>query len=109
MDSNAGLAKDLREIVRERVQAGDSNAEVRQYLVNRYGDWVLLDPPFKMKTVLLWVGPFVVFAFGGIAMFLFLRRKGRAVDSKVAGATFTEDEQAELDRLLAASDEEGKV
>src|SRR5690606_34587623 len=56
-DSNATLAKDLRRIVRERVQAGDSDDQVREYLVARYGDWVLLKPPFNVRTAALWIGP----------------------------------------------------
>ncbi len=107
MDSNAGLAKDLRGIVRERVLAGDTDDEVRQYLVDRYGDWVLLNPPFKLRTYLLWLGPLLIFIGGGFAMFLFLRRKNDVAGSPEAIQPLTEKEQAEIDRLLAPSEEEG--
>src|SRR3546814_6390241 len=56
-DSNAPLAADLRRIVRERLAAGDSDRAVRDYLVARYGDWVLLKPRFNLQNLLLWLGP----------------------------------------------------
>ncbi|MBL4908033.1 MAG: cytochrome c-type biogenesis protein CcmH [Sneathiella sp.] len=108
MDSNADLAKDLRALVRERIQAGDSDDDVRQYLVDRYGDWVLLNPPFKLRTALLWIGPLLVFIGGGFAMFLFLRRRNDTAGITVAPKPLSEKEQAELDRLLTASDEESR-
>lgn len=60
IDSNAPLAKQMKEIVRERIRAGDTNQEAKSYLVARYGDWILLKPPFKSTTVILWLGPFVI-------------------------------------------------
>ncbi len=63
-DSNAPLAKDLRVIVRERLTAGDSDAQVMDYLVARYGDFILLSPPLKAGTVLLWAAPFGVLLLG---------------------------------------------
>ncbi|WP_293949016.1 cytochrome c-type biogenesis protein [Sneathiella sp.] len=99
LDSNADLAQDLRQIVRERITLGDSDAEVRDYLVRRYGDWVLLDPPFKMTTYLLWIGPAVIFLIGALLMILFLR--GRSGQNETATTTvLTREEQAELDRLF---------
>ena len=62
MESDADLAKDLRGIVRERIAAGDSDAQVKQYVVERYGDFVLLRPPFKAKTWALWLGPALIAA-----------------------------------------------
>ena len=59
-DSNAPLARDLRVLVRDRLQAGDSDAKVMEYVTDRYGDYVLLRPPFKATTLVLWIGPFVV-------------------------------------------------
>ena len=56
-DSDAGLAKDLRVLVRERIKAGDSNDEVIAFIVDRYGDYVLLNPPVKKSTIVLWAGP----------------------------------------------------
>ena len=74
-DSNAGLARDLRILVRERLVLGDSDTAVIRYIVDRYGDYVLLDPPFKGSTYVLWIGPGVIFACGAFAVFLFLRRR----------------------------------
>jgi len=59
-DSNAELARDLRLLVRERIAAGDSNDQVVGYVVSRYGDFVLLSPPFKATTLVLWIGPLVI-------------------------------------------------
>jgi cytochrome c-type biogenesis protein CcmH len=63
-ESNADLARDLRVIVRERITAGDSNSQVIDYVVSRYGDYVLLNPPFKMGTLLLWLGPLAFLGLG---------------------------------------------
>lgn len=65
-DSNAGLAKDLRQLVRERITAGDSDAQILARLVERYGDTILMEPPVKQTTYLLWYGPLVVLLLGGI-------------------------------------------
>lgn len=107
MDSNAGLAKDLRGIVRERIAAGDSDDDVRQFLVSRYGDWVLLNPPFKLKTLLLWLGPLIVFICGAFAMILFLRRKNDAPVNGGIVKPLSAKEQEEIDHLLASSEENG--
>ena len=66
-DSDAGLARDLRLLVRERIKAGDSNDQVREFLVQRYGDFILLKPPFKMETLLLWLTPAAVLVAGALA------------------------------------------
>lgn len=97
-ESNAPLAADLRQIVRERIAAGDSGDEVRDYLVNRYGDWVLLDPPFKLKTWALWLGPAVLLVVGAVGTRMWVRRQSRA--TVVAGEALTPEEKARLDRLL---------
>ncbi|MSP66858.1 MAG: cytochrome c-type biogenesis protein CcmH [Alphaproteobacteria bacterium] len=73
-DSNADLAVDLRQIVRERVAAGESDAGVVDYVVRRYGDFVLLRPPVKASTYLLWFGPALILLAGATAAFRFLRR-----------------------------------
>ena len=74
-DSEADLARDLRGIVRERLKAGDSDDAVIRYVVERYGDFVLLRPPFKTTTVLLWIGPPVILALGFGILVLALRRR----------------------------------
>lgn len=94
-DSNADLARDLRHIVRERIVAGDSDAQIRQYLVARYGDFVLLKPPFRVSTLLLWLGPFALLLCGLVLAILVVRRRNIAPPRPLDA-----DEQAELDRLL---------
>lgn len=74
-DSNATLAKDLRTIVRERLSAGDSNEQVFSYVVSRYGNYVLLDPPFQADTFLLWVSPFLMLAIALGSAILYLSRR----------------------------------
>ena len=75
-DSDADLAKDLRQVVRERIILGESDLAVTDYLVARYGDFVLLKPPIKPKTYLLWFGPALIMLFAGIGVVRFLRRTG---------------------------------
>ncbi|HYM30010.1 MAG TPA: cytochrome c-type biogenesis protein [Candidatus Cybelea sp.] len=74
-DSNADLARDLRRIVRERLAAGDTDNQARQYVVDRYGDWVLLKPPFKPATWALWLGPPILLVAGGVGIWRAARRK----------------------------------
>ena len=89
-DSDADLARDLRVIVRERLVAGDSDAEVRAYLVARYGEYVLLNPVIAPHTLLLWGAAPVLLLIGGTVVFLAARRK-RAV---ATGATELSPEEA---------------
>jgi cytochrome c-type biogenesis protein CcmH len=77
-DSNAELAQDFRRIVRERVQAGESDEEVLQFMVDRYGAFVLLKPPVTAGTVLLWGGPFAVLLIGGGIVAWTMRRRREA-------------------------------
>jgi cytochrome c-type biogenesis protein CcmH len=74
-DSSAELARDLRLLVRERLKAGDSDAQVRDFLVRRYGNFILLKPPFDSETALLWGMPALLFAAGAISLLLGLRRR----------------------------------
>lgn len=74
-DSDAPLARDLRILIRERLTIGDSNDQVVDYLVSRYGEFVLLKPLLSPKTIILWVGPFAILLFGA-AMLYVRRRKG---------------------------------
>ncbi len=73
-DSTAPLARDLRVLIRERLKGGSSDAEVEQFVVARYGDFVLLKPRFAAHTLLLWLAPFLILGFGGLAL---LRRRER--------------------------------
>jgi cytochrome c-type biogenesis protein CcmH len=80
-DSNASLAEDLRREVRELALAGKNDGEIRAYLVARYGDFVLYDPPLKRTTWLLWIGPFALLAGGGALWWTILRRRERVANS----------------------------
>jgi len=97
-DSNADLAHDLRVLIRERLSAGDSDAQVLQFMVHRYGDFILLRPPVKPETYLLWFGPFMVLALGALGAGLYLRRSRRAPQQ--APAPLSPDEQRQLQKLL---------
>ncbi len=96
-DSNADLAKDLRRLVRERVLAGESDDEVKSYVVARYGDYVLLKPPFKAKTYALWLGPAAILLFAGTGVAVYLRRHARRPE---ATAPLTPEERRRLEGLL---------
>ncbi|MEM7774184.1 MAG: cytochrome c-type biogenesis protein [Pseudomonadota bacterium] len=96
-DSNAGLARDLRVLVRERISAGDTDKEVLDYVVSRYGKFVLLRPPFDMQTLLLWLAPLLLLIAALTYVYLAMRR-GQAAVSSPAG--LTADEQARVDQLL---------
>jgi cytochrome c-type biogenesis protein CcmH len=74
-DSDADLAHDLRVLVRERIAAGESNEQVIGFVRARYGDFVLLRPPFAIGTALLWGGPLLVLLLGGVAIARFYRRR----------------------------------
>jgi cytochrome c-type biogenesis protein CcmH len=95
-DSNADLARELRLIVRERLVAGDSDDEVLQYLVDRYGEYVLLKPVFASHTLVLWAAAPLVLVIGGIAIVIAARRK-RAMSEPTE--KLTADEQRALDEL----------
>jgi cytochrome c-type biogenesis protein CcmH len=105
-DSDAELARDLRVLVRERLVAGDDNQEVIDYIVARYGDYVLLNPPLKPETYILWASPVVLVILAMLAVFAFYRRKQR--EGSTASASLSKDEQARLDELLGTSNENGK-
>ena len=72
-DSNAPLAKDLRILIREKIKEGKNNEEIYNFLTERYGDFILLKPPFKLSTLLLWLLPLVFFTIG--ILFVFLHNK----------------------------------
>ena len=86
-DSHADLAIDLKNQVRSQMQAGKSDAEIRDYMVARYGDFVLYDPPFKSTTLLLWAGPFALLLVGLLGLAAYLRsRRRRLLDVELTPA-----------------------
>jgi cytochrome c-type biogenesis protein CcmH len=95
-DSNAPLARDLRILVRERIKAGDSNAQVMDFIVARYGDFVRLRPPMRIETYFLWFGPVLVLAIALGALLLAVRRRKSASHT----APLDTDERARLDKIL---------
>jgi cytochrome c-type biogenesis protein CcmH len=93
-DSDAPLARDLRNLIRERLTAGDSDDQITGFIVARYGEFVLLKPRLSNRTMLLWGLPFASLLLG--ALFLFWRRRKSAGDEQ----PLTSDEQAALERAL---------
>ena len=100
-DSEAPLARDLRLLVRERIAAGDSDAQVLDFLVARYGEFVLLKPRLNPHTWLLWLLPPLALAGGGLALWSHGRRRSRSSSVAEAAATLTPDEEARLTALMS--------
>lgn len=101
-DSNADLAIDLKNQVREMLVAGKSDSEIRDYMVARYGEFVLYKPPFRAATLILWLGPFLgmLAAIGGLGFYLRRRR------ARVAERELTPTEHARARALLDSQDRE---
>jgi cytochrome c-type biogenesis protein CcmH len=99
-DSDAPLARDLRLLIRERLVAGEDDEKVVGFIVDRYGEFVLLRPRFETKTILLWAGPFALLLLAG--SFLLTRRHAKRAGE--AEAPLSTDEKAALDRLLDANE-----
>ena len=97
--SRADLAMDLKRQVREQIKAGKSDAEIRDYMVQRYGDFVLYRPPVKSTTLLLWFGPLVLLAAGFVALWIFVRRR-----RTVQAAALSAEEESRADELLGRVD-----
>jgi cytochrome c-type biogenesis protein CcmH len=102
-DSHADLAIDLKNQVRSQMQAGKSDAEIREYMVARYGDFVLYKPPLKPTTVLLWAGPFVLLTAGGLVLGFYLRRRRE----RLTESELTPEQRARAEALLRAGKEGG--
>ena len=98
-DSNADLAKDLREQTYNMITSGKSDSEIVDYMVNRYGDFVLYRPPFKSTTLPLWIGPFVLLAMGILGLVIVIRRRNRTQEE-----TLSDVERAQVRRLLDRDD-----
>ena len=102
-DSDAPLARDLRLLVRERIASGDSDSQVIDFLVARYGEFVLLKPRFNSRTLLLWLLPPLALAGGGLALWANMRRRsGTSSADDDSLMKLTADEEARLQRLLDA-------
>lgn len=95
-DSNADLARDLRLLVRKRLGDGDTDQQVLDYIVSRYGEFVLLKPRFTEKTLVLWGAPIVLFVVGGFSLVVYARRRV----GKPTGKPLTPEEEAQLDNIL---------
>ncbi|HET6839088.1 MAG TPA: cytochrome c-type biogenesis protein [Bradyrhizobium sp.] len=109
-DSEAPLARDLRLLVRERIAAGDSDTEVVDFLVARYGEFVLLKPRLKPHTLLLWLLPPLALAGGGFALWILGRRRsGRDANDDPSLLRLTTEEEARLERLIASERPTDKV
>ena len=96
-DSDADLARDLRILLRQRLTAGDSDDQAKQFLVDRYGDYVLLRPPFKASTLALWLGPLLLLLAAVAAGVSVYRRRGAAPEKT---AILSDEEKARLEKIL---------
>lgn len=99
-DSNAPLAHDLRVLIRQRLKAGDTDKQVVNYLVARYGEFVLLKPRFEPRTLILWLGPFAIL-LAGIA--IVWSKRSRASSAARAEAALSAEEKSRLTRVLKSS------
>ena len=101
-DSEAPLARDLRLLVRERIAAGDSDNQVIDFLVARYGEFVLLKPRFSPHTLVLWLLPPLALGGGGLALWIYSRRRSKFPGTEQGLLKLTAEEEARLERLIAA-------
>lgn len=99
-ESNADLAIDLKNQVRSQIREGRSDAEIREYMVARYGDFVLYSPPWKASTALLWAGPFVLMIAGTLALIVYLRSRRR----RVVSTELTAEEHERAQELLGGGE-----
>lgn len=107
-DSEAPLARDLRILVRERIAAGDSDRQVIDFLVARYGEFVLLKPRFNPHTLLLWLVPPLVLVGGGIALWRFGRRPLSPATAGGVDAHLTAEEESRIEKLMSEDEAEQK-
>jgi cytochrome c-type biogenesis protein CcmH len=94
--SRSELAQDLRREIRDLIKQGKTDAEIRTFMVDRYGDFILYRPPVKPTTWLLWIGPFVLMFAGIVALLIYLRRR----NTQVATTSLSDDENKRIDALL---------
>jgi cytochrome c-type biogenesis protein CcmH len=108
-DSNAPLARDLRLLVRERIATGDNDQQVLDFLVARYGEFVLLKPPFEPSTLPLWLLTPLILIGGGLALWGYSRRRSKAMRQATdAPPRLSEDEEARLAKLVATEPAAGE-
>ena len=100
--SHADLAKDLRREIRTMIKAGKTDQEIKDFMVDRYGDFVLYRPPLKATTYLLWFGPFLLLVVAILALVNYLRRRGKRLDegSGIGEGALSADEQKRAEALL---------
>ena len=97
-DSHADLAADLRQEVREMIKSGRSDAQIRRYMTDRYGDFVLYNPPFKPTTLLLWLGPALLLVIAVVALMVVIARRARLADDRFEpDPVWDDDERAALE------------
>ncbi|MBU3579403.1 cytochrome c-type biogenesis protein CcmH [Polynucleobacter sp. 73C-SIWE] len=101
--SRSDLANDLRREIRTLIKEGKSDDQIRNFMVERYGDFVLYRPPVKPITWLLWIGPFIILLIGIAVLFTYLRRRNSAVTT----IALSDDDNKRIDALLNAKDERG--
>jgi cytochrome c-type biogenesis protein CcmH len=104
--SNADIARDLRILVRERLVAGDTDQEVRDYVVERYGEYVLMRPPFSARNAVLWIGPLLLLGAGGALAIHYVR--GQRLVASPAATPLSAEEEADLARIVADPDDGGE-
>lgn len=100
--SNAGLAKDLRKQVYKMIIAGEDDAAIFDFMVTRYGDFVLYRPPFNITTLFLWLGPFIILALGMFVLIRFIRQREKVIVKELSG-----NDKEKLKKLL--NDDEDKI
>ncbi|HYW91541.1 MAG TPA: cytochrome c-type biogenesis protein [Gammaproteobacteria bacterium] len=103
LDSNADLAADLRAQIFLMMKSGESNAQIKQYLTNRYGDYVLFKPPLDYRTYALWFGPFALALLGLVVLVWSIRHRSRE-----RAAAVSDEERARIDELLRATERNDK-
>ena len=99
-ESDADIARDMRGLIREQIAAGRSDQEIRDYLVARYGDFILFEPPFKATTYALWIGPFVLLVAALIGVIVFFRRAAQPAAPRELSAA----ERRRVAELLGAEE-----
>mgnify|MGYP001288087385 FL=1 len=93
-DSDADLARDLRLIIRQKLRAGETNKQIVDFVVARYGEFVLLDPPVNYRTIFLWIAPVLIFLLGAVFIMFWFRRRG-ITDNQ----TLSEEEKRRLSSI----------